>query len=231
MTALTVACVWVQGPVPYTAEYVIRLERMVRRYLARPFSFVCLTDQPWALPKTMRAIPIGSLRGVVPDNGVGFWNKLRLFDPAIGLEGRVVFFDLDTLIVAPLDPIVDVDASLAMAEDELRHERPVEDRDGYGRRIHRKLNASVIVFEAGTQSHLFTTWTPSVAQTLSTDQDWVALEAPHAQAMPMAWFPRISRVQPPWPPEAKVVLCKKPKNLDAVLRWPWFNAMWGGWAA
>jgi hypothetical protein len=34
-------------------------------------------------------------------------------------------------------------------------------------------------------------------------------------------------VRPPWPKEAKVVLVKKPKNHEAVERWPWFEAMWG----
>jgi hypothetical protein len=238
---ITVACVYVKGPYPYSVDYVVRLERMVRRYLQRPFTFVCLGDadttreivhasvtEPGFSPYV---IQIKSLAGVVPDNGSGYWNKLRLFDPLLELRGRVLFLDLDTLIVAPLDPIVDYPAGLALTTDALVTERAHIDRDRYGRRLVRRFNSSVMVFDGGTHADLWTRWSPKVAEQLSTDQDWIGEQAEDAVGMPLEWFPRISRVQPPWPEEAKVVLVKKPKNHEAVTRWPWFEAQWGGWAA
>jgi hypothetical protein len=238
---LTVACVFVKGPYPYTAEYVVRLERMARRYLNRPFVFTVLVDRetlPDVLGQTLRVssfnpyvVTIDSLDGIVPRNGVGYWNKLRLFDPTLGLQGRVLFLDLDTLIVAPLDPIVDYPASLALTEDALVVERAHLDRDQYARRLVRRFNSSVMVWDAGTHADLWTKWSPSVTEEFSTDQDWIGLMAGDAQGMPLDWFPRISRAQPPWQDEAKVVLVKKPKNADACERWPWFELMWGGWAA
>jgi hypothetical protein len=234
---LTVACVFVSGPYPYTAEYVVRLERMVRRYLARPFVFTCLVDRetaPLVLKETMRLplftphlVVIPSLAGAVPDNAVGYWNKLRLFDPALALEGRILYLDLDTLIVAPLDPIVDYPAEFVLTEDALVRERAHIDRDRYGRKLVRRFNSSVMGFTGGAHPELFTRWTPAEAERLSGDQDWIGEQAPEAQGMPYAWFPRISRVQPPWPADAKVILCKKPKNHEAVERWPWFEPLWG----
>lgn len=242
MMPLTVACVFVKGPFPYTPGYVIRLERMARRYITRPFTFVCLTDNPIELAVAVgrarvergwhpdiHSVPIESLAGIVPDNGVGYWNKIRLFDPSIGLTGRVLFLDLDTLLVGGLDDIIDFPASFASTTDVLIVERGHLDTDRYGRRIVRRFNTSVIVFDAGTYPELFTEWTPAIAQDFSTDQDWIGWAADGAIGMPYGWFPRISRVQPPWPPEAKVILVKKPKNAICAQQWPWFEPMWGGW--
>lgn len=227
---LTVACVFVRGPYPYTPEYVERLARMTRRYIARPFRFVCLTDQPETLPG-LETIRIASLAGVVPANGVGYWNKLRLFDPTLELTGRVLYIDLDSLVVNDLAPIIDFPAPFAIAADELVVQRSHLDRDGYGRRIVRRFNSSVMVFEGGAHAELFTEWTPWVAEDLSTDQDWIGAMASDAVGLPWGWFPRISQTQPPWRPEHRVVLVKKPKCHVWAEREPWFEAAWGGWAA
>lgn len=233
---LTVACVFVDGPYPYTVDYVVRLYRMVRRFLARDFEFVCLTDQPEAVLNAASHEPIGvirieSLHGQVPANGVGYWNKLRLFDPQMAWRGRVLYIDLDSLIVAPLDSIVDFPAALALTEDAFVVERAHLNQDRYGRRLVRRFNSSVMVWDGGAHTDLWTSWTPRVAQALSTDQDWIGERAIGAQALPLAWFPRISRVQPPWPAESKVVLVKKPKCHVWAEKERWFEQAWGGWAA
>lgn len=221
MTDLTVACLWVRGEYPYTVEYVRRLLAMTRRFCARPFRFVCLTDQPDALPAGVEPIRITKLAGWA------LWSKLHVFNPALGLTGRLLFLDLDTLIVAPLDPIVDASTPFGLTED-----GPIGiETDRHGRQIRRRFNSSVMVWQGGEQADLFTAWTPAVAARLSTDQDWIAERRPEATALPRAWFPRISRTQPPWPDGATVVLCKKPKNHVARERWPWFDAAWGGEAA
>lgn len=230
---LTVVCVLVAGPVAgYSIDYVVRLERMVRRYLRRPFQFVCLTDgSRGRLPDHVETVRIPSLDARVPWNGQGYWAKIELFNPALGFRGRMLYLDLDTLVVAPLDPIVDFPAALALTEDAFVLERAHLDRDRYGRQLVRRFNSSVIVWNAGAADYLFMRWSPAVAQRLSTDQDWIGEQAPEARPMPLPWFPRISHVQPPWPSEAKVVLVKKPKPHEAVTRWPWFEPLWGGGAA
>lgn len=219
---LTVVCLLVRGEYPYTSEYVRRLEVMVRRYLQRPYRFVCLTDQPEAMPG-VEAMRVERL------NGFAFWTKLRVFEHDHLWGGRVLYLDLDSLIVAPLDRIVDFPAPLALTTDALVDERKHIDRDRYNRQLIRRFNSSVMVWNAGTQTDLYTKWTPADADRLSTDQDWIAEQAPHAFGMPLAWFPRASRVQPPWPADATVVLAKKPKGFDAVAKWPWFDEAWGGW--
>lgn len=232
---LTVCCVFVKGPYPYTADYVVRLERMVRRYLARPIQFVCLVDQHTIRPvldsdTPIRVVQVDSVAPYVPTNGGGYWNKVRLFDPKLFTQGRVLYLDLDSLIVAPLDPIVDYPTPFGLTEDAFVVERAHLDTDRYGRKLVRRYNSSVMVWDAGHAADIWTSWTPAIAARLSTDQDWIGERHPEAAAIPLDWFPRISKVQPPWPADAKVVLVKKPKNHEAVTRWPWFEPLWGGWA-
>src|SRR5688572_26028777 len=108
---LTVTCVYVRGEYPYTVEYVSRLRSMVARWIDRPFRFACLTDQPEAMPADVEPIPVAKLHGFAP------WTKLELFNPVRQWSGRVLYLDLDTLIVAPLAPIVDAPAWFAITDD------------------------------------------------------------------------------------------------------------------
>ena len=140
----------------------------------------------------------------------------------------MLFLDLDVLIVSSLAPIIDFPAALALTEDAFAKERAHLDT-WKGRKLVRKFNSSVMVWYGQEQSHLFTDWTPDVAKRLSTDQDWIAEHALTARAMPLAWWPRISREQPPWKPDVKIVLVKKPKCHLWAEREEWFESAWGGW--
>lgn len=225
---VTVLCVFVRGEYPYTAEYVRRLGVMVRRWIDRPFRFVCLTDQPF-MGRIFSEPGITSVETIeitpLSANG-GCWSKLEIFNPARQWSGRMLYLDLDSLLVASLAPILDFPAPFAITVDELLTEnRKTVDR--FGRAIVRRFNSSVMVWDAGEAERLYTDWRPAVSGRLSGDQDWIGEQMPDAAGMPAAWFPRISRVQPPWPREAKVVLVKNPKNHVAAERWPWFASQWG----
>lgn len=224
---MTVACVFVKGPYPYTSEYVIRLERMVRRHLARPFRFVCLTDQPDCVRAPIETIRIPAHLPGCPE-AIGYWNKLQLFRPNNGLSGRVLFLDLDVLVVGDLSPLADYPAPAAMVADELALERPVHDTNTIGQAIYRRFNASAMVWNVGALDPLWTDWHAGVTVRWQSDQDWYADRlGDDVSAMPVSWFPRISRVKPPWPAAAKVVLVKTPKNHLAAQQWPWFAEAWG----
>lgn len=217
---LTVACLFVDGEYPYTLDYVLRLKAMVDRWIDRRFTFTVLTDRPWMLPVTIKTIPIQKLPGCF-----AYWTKLELFNPVRQWTGRVLYLDLDVLIVAPLAPIIDFPAEFALTGDPNMGKKRI---DSYGRRIVRKFNSSVMVFDGGTQTQLYTKWTPDVAARLSGDQDHCALQAPDASAMPRSWFPRLSEVgPPPFGPDVKVILSKWPKNDQAASRYAWFEPLWG----
>jgi hypothetical protein len=218
MTPLTVACLFVRGEYPYTVEYVDRLKAIVDRWIDRPCRFVCLTDQPDTMPDGVEAIPVEKW----PDC-FAYWTKLELFNPARQWSGRVLYLDLDTLIVQSLAPIVDFPAGFALTGDPTGK----RDRDRYKRLIIRKFNSSVMVWDGGTQTRLYDDWAPTIARHLSGDQDWIGLHARGAQAMPRAWFPRLSEVSGPPFGEAKVILTKHPKNHVAMQDRPWLAPLWG----
>jgi hypothetical protein len=213
---VTVVCVWVHGHVPFSPFYPIKLRSMVRRHLALKHRFVCLTDRPQALPKSMETVRIWH-----PPRLKGWWSKLRLFDPTTPLTGRVLYLDLDTLIVDALDPIVDYPAPFALIPTAGTFE-------GHGqKKVVKRFNSSVMVWNAGEQTDLYTRWKSDVARRLWGDQDWIGERKPEAAMMPLEWFPRLSAVRGPEDFGAgKVVLCKIPKNVKAAADWPWVRERW-----
>lgn len=216
---LTVASVFVKGEYPYTPEYVTKLYAMVRRWIDRPFRAVCLTDQPWTI-HDVESIPIVKLAGFAP------WTKLELFNPARQFTGRVLYLDLDSLIVAPLGPLVDTTAPFVITADPPAQAKP-RTHDSFGRSIVRRFNSSVMAWDGGTQTDLYTDWTPDVAKRLSGDQDWIGECLPEATTWPREWFPRLSELCGQRPTDdAKVVFCKVPKNADAVKVVPWVREAW-----
>jgi hypothetical protein len=213
---LTVACVWVRGHVPFTGEYVVRLHSMAARLLPT-HRFVCLTDAPAALPAYIETLPAR-----VPSHLFGWWAKVQLFNPALQLGDRVMYFDLDTLLLRSLEDIIHYPAPFALAPDGAPHFKPKGPRVCV-----KRFNSSVMVWDGGVHPELFTDWNEHVTQRLWGDQDWIGERCPRAAAMTLDWFPRLSEVRDwPVPDTARVVLCKKPKNLDAVSRYDWFNEAW-----
>ncbi len=152
----------------------------------------------------------------------GWWSKIHLFSPVSALAGRVLYLDLDTLVVGPLGPILDFPAPFALIPDAGSF-KPQD-----GKKVVKRFNSSVMVWDAGCNRALFDAWTPAVAARLWGDQDWIGQQMPDAAKMPLEWFPRLSQVTgPPFAEAAKVILAKKPKNHIAAERLPWFRPLWG----
>jgi hypothetical protein len=103
--SLTVACV--RTGTRYGAEYVYRLRDGVARHLKRPHRFVCLTDRPEDLPN-VETIDVSG------DGLAGWWAKMILFQLAGGCADRILYFDLDTVICGPLDPLADLDVEFGI---------------------------------------------------------------------------------------------------------------------
>lgn len=100
-----VTCVW-RGGGCYTLEYLMRLYGAVLTHLTDPL-VVCLTDQPVpALPR-LQTLPLR-------EGWPGWWSKLELF--ARFTRHRVVYFDLDTVIKGPLDPLFRFTTFTALAD-------------------------------------------------------------------------------------------------------------------
>lgn len=104
---LTVCCLK-QGTL-YGADYVNKLAAMVARNLTLPHKFVCFTDDNRGLPSDLLTWPI-------PPKLEGWWGKLWLFRTAL-LRERILFFDLDTVILGSLDAIASYNGPFAILRD------------------------------------------------------------------------------------------------------------------
>jgi hypothetical protein len=230
----TVCCVYVHGHVKdFRPEYVIKLASMVSRHMdGRPYRFVCLTDDPDRLyvrgidiigipppadlPKRM---PPGYSAG---KHIYGWWSKLSIFDTSHGFTDRVLYLDLDSLVVDSLAPLLDYPAPVAL----IPHAGDFNGR--YGLQVVKRFNSSVMVFTPSDQTAaLFTKWNVDVAARLHGDQDWLGEQLPDAATLPAEWCPRISALGNTRPkPPAKIVLCKWPKNTLAAEMYPWVREVW-----
>jgi glycosyltransferase involved in cell wall biosynthesis len=119
----------------YGPEYVNRLFDMVRRNLpAGNYRFTCFTEDATGIDPEYHIRPL-------PEGLSGWWNKLYLFKEGLFPKGeRVIFFDLDTVIVGQLDAIVNYSGAFATLRDFWRPEG---------------LGPAVILWEAGQHTAIW----------------------------------------------------------------------------
>ena len=161
---ITVVCVKVGTK--YGPEYVNTLQSMVARHLTIPHRFLCITDDPEGL----------ECETVEPEEeSEGWWTKLTLFrkDP-YGIEGKLLFFDLDVVIVDDIDPLATFDSDFAIIDD---WHVPT-------------YNSSVILLRAGSQTQV---WDNYIADPIKArrfapggDQHHITLHA-KADLWPKGW--------------------------------------------
>lgn len=184
---VTIVCVNV-GP-KYPMEYVAILRDMVTRHLPTgQYTFACLTDRPDELPAGV--LPL-SADPALP----GWWQKVKLFDPALGLSGRIVYFDLDVAITGRLDDLI---ATPGIIQD---WHYPA-------------YNSSVMVWDAGDHADIWSRFTPADMERPSdlapgaiwTDQDWM-YRLGGWNTFPSAWCVSYRSHAVAWPPRHASVVC------------------------
>jgi hypothetical protein len=107
---LTVACVWRTGGVYDHHDYVGPLARAVKRNLALPHRFVCLTDAPASrLPPGVEPVPL-------LHDWRRYWAKVELYRPGL-FSGPVLYLDLDTVVCGDITEIASADDPVLAAWD------------------------------------------------------------------------------------------------------------------
>ena len=100
----------------YGPEYVNTLHSMVKRHLTLPFRFICLTDNSDGLNEGIEAFDIPSLD--IPNGPERGWDKLTSFvEPFYDIQGKVLFLDLDVIIVDNIDCFFEHDAEFPIIKD------------------------------------------------------------------------------------------------------------------
>jgi hypothetical protein len=100
---VTVMCVLAGDK--FSKDYVYNLKAAVARHATVPHRFVCLSDQF-----------IDGVETLVLRPGLeGWWNKMQMFDGRV--TGRIVYLDLDTLVIDNIDWLLEYDGNFAGIED------------------------------------------------------------------------------------------------------------------
>lgn len=207
---LTVACVQWGNYEGRGAEYVERLARMVRRHLRMPHRIVCLTDDQRTAPLEVEPFdcPVK-----------GWWNKLSLFRAGLFPAGeRILYFDLDTLIVGDLDRLARYDGRLGTL--------------GSFRYPHERLASAVMAWRAGSCDWIWDRWVEAGKPVHpGGDDHWLHDQAAGEAERLQRRFPgliasyKFDHCQD-GPPEGAAVVCfqRKPKPHEIG---GWVKEAWG----
>jgi hypothetical protein len=134
----------------YPPHYVNRLYHGVRRFLSRPFRFLCFTEHPEGIDPAVEIHPLP----VEPFDAVldaamarrGALRKVSLFRPGLAdMEGRVLGFDIDVVVTGSLDELVDFSPGKVCMRREWRYE-PWGREGGHG---------SVFLYDPARHGYLY----------------------------------------------------------------------------
>jgi hypothetical protein len=147
---LTIACVAVNNYCKRQAEYVNNLRLACKKQITVPFEFACITDNPLGFAPDIRVIP--------KPNAFGWWCKLFLFCPGV-FRGRVLYLDLDSLLLANLDDLANYAGAFA----------------GLGcARRNRIFSSGVMAWQAGECDFIWTEWLKAAQPILGNgDDEWI----------------------------------------------------------
>ena len=87
----------------YSPDYVVRLQNAVKRHLTISHDFVCMTEKPDNFSCDTIDIPMGL---------EAWWGKVALFSEIF--TERVLFLDLDTIILGNIDDFASYEGELAV---------------------------------------------------------------------------------------------------------------------
>ena len=160
----------------YSAEYVNTLYRMVSRNCSLEFGFVCLTDDASGIDPNITTIPL-------PRDLKGWWAKPYMFSNDLGLDGVILYMDLDVVIAGNIDKLFTYSPhQWCIIRDFTRALRP----------NWQKYNSSVIRFQTGQLDHLWQDFKKhriEYQRKFFGDQDWLYAKAsPNPQFWPESWI-------------------------------------------
>lgn len=201
----------------YKPQDVQRFERMARRSLP-DCNFRCLTNVE------VPGIECISLQSRL----TGWWPKLELFRDDLP-AGRNVYFDLDTLIVDDIGPIVTYPAPFAAIRPgpEVGGDQPEPWLDQEGKWWVPRYQTSVMVWDSDYGHRIWAAFKPDYVQRLASDQDFIGEVFPDEARMPTEWFTLIppAGAFSPAPP-VRVVLTAPIRNDAAARRYDWAARIW-----
>ena len=207
----------------YPATYANRLYAGVARHTAPGFRFVCFTDDAEGLRAEIDARPLPPIP--LPERVAWTpWRKLSVWQhPLAGLEGDVLFLDLDLLVTGPLD---------AFFSHAPGRYCVIENWTQAGQGIG---NTSCFRFRAGQHTEVYDRFARDPEGVLTDhriEQQYISTLIPDQVFWPRGWcvsfkhslvppFPLNWLRTPALPPEAKIVAFTGKPDIDEAARGQW----------
>lgn len=107
---MLVACVRIGER--YAPHYVFRLRDMVAKHLKRSHKFICFTDRPQEVEGT--GVVVADITSM---HLKSWWGKMALFAREWREGQRVLYFDLDSVIVGDLTPLLELEIDFGICEN------------------------------------------------------------------------------------------------------------------
>tara|TARA_B100000424_G_C22933288_1_gene496507 strand:+ start:1364 stop:2209 length:846 start_codon:yes stop_codon:yes gene_type:complete len=146
----------------YGPEYVNKLYRMVQRNLSINHEFICYTENPAGLDHGIRVIDLELMQGIE-----GWWYKPMFFNPSLGLEGVILFLDLDMIIFKNIDKLFSYKPSEFII---------IQDFNRHVVRNYDKFNSSIFRLNTGQHAEVFHQYMAdrnNISRRFQGDQDWI----------------------------------------------------------
>jgi len=164
---INVACVWI--PPKYDVDYVFKLKSSVDRHLSKKYKFHVLTTHPQLIKDSnINVIPIAEDERINSHPRGKWWYKANLF-AQLNWQGRVLYFDLDNVIIGNLDKLVEYETDdFIICQDFNRHGNPE----------YPVCNSSVMCFNANNYTTFFDKWQTekdTIIRKYKGDQDWITV--------------------------------------------------------
>ena len=220
----------------FEPDYVNNLYHMVKRNITLPFRFICMTEVPEGIEAGVEIRPLPEFEEP-PRELSPFclnWRKLALFDETVyDLKGKILFLDLDVLVIDNIDCFFSFSDKLAIIENWSQPNRMIG-------------QSSVFCFEMGTCTRLLEKYRhhrDEVLRNHRTEQVYITRELgkDHFDYFPDSWCKSFKMHCMPGgllnsfltptkiPPGAKIIVFHgNPNPPDALAgRWgkhvPWFK--------
>lgn len=142
----------------YSPDYVNKLYSMVSRNITLAFRFVCLTENSQNIRSEVEVLPLPEFEEPPWEYAkyCQAWRKLALFKSGMaGLQGKVLFLDLDVVIMGNIDGFFSFSNKLAIIENWYQPGKLVG-------------QASVICFDAGQNESLLNNYLNDPVKVLKT---------------------------------------------------------------
>ncbi len=145
---------------------------MVKRNLTFAFQFHCMTEDAQDINPEINILPLET------SDLTGWWYKLHIFKKDFyGLEGQLLFIDLDMVIIKNLDEFFTYTPEKFCIMPELNNS------GRYG--------SCLMRLEIGKQTLVwdnFASNSAAITQRLHGDQDWIFQQLPNASLWPKTWI-------------------------------------------